>query len=84
MRRFVCVNCGGNKSVQRNGYTYCTYCDTQYTMLAEELPYGSGITLKEDIMRLLRKCESDPANAKRYANRILDIDPTNIEARKYL
>ena len=37
-----------------------------------------------DIQMLLEKCKQDPANRRRYANLILDIDPTNREAAAYL
>jgi len=45
---------------------------------------GTSIALNEDIRMLLRKCKEDTANARRYANLVLDIDPSNKEANKYL
>ena len=45
---------------------------------------SSPIALDDDIARLLKKCESDPRNARKYANLILDIDPDNEEALKYI
>ena len=30
------------------------------------------------------KCKEDPVNAKKYANLVLDIDPHNVEALKYV
>lgn len=45
---------------------------------------SSNIGLDDDISRLLMKCKREPRNARRYANLILDIDPDNQEARKYL
>jgi len=44
----------------------------------------SGVSLDSDVERLLLKCHEDPRRAARYANLILDIDPTNEEALKYL
>ena len=44
----------------------------------------SGISLDDDISRLLSKCKEDPLNAKKYANLVLDIDPHNVEALKYV
>ncbi len=44
----------------------------------------SGIALENDISRLLSKCKEDPVNAKKYANLVLDIDPHNVEALKYV
>ena len=44
----------------------------------------STISLGDDVKRVLEKCKSDPRRAKKYANLVLDIDPTNQEALKYL
>ena len=46
--------------------------------------FSSEISLGGDIELLLQKCRLDPRNARKYANLILDIDPTNKEAYKYL
>ena len=40
--------------------------------------------LDDDVAKLLRKCRENPARARKYANLILDIDPDNPEALKYL
>ena len=45
---------------------------------------NSSIALEEDIAVLLKKCREDPKNARKYANLVLDIDPGNAEAKKYL
>ena len=45
---------------------------------------SSPIALDDDIARLLKKCQTDPSNAQKYANLVLDIDPDNEEALKYL
>ena len=45
---------------------------------------SSQIDLDDDISRLLQKCRTDRRNARKYANLILDIDPDNEEAQKYL
>ena len=42
------------------------------------------IGLDDDVAELLRKCRENPARARKYANLILDIDPDNPEALKYL
>jgi len=47
-------------------------------------PRETVMDLLSDIQMLLQKCESDPANRYRYANLILDMDPTNQTAMKYL
>jgi len=50
-----------------------------------------GVSAKEtvvgvdsDIQMLLEKCREEPANRRRYASLILDMDPTNQEAAAYL
>ena len=43
-----------------------------------------SIGLDDDVAELLRKCRENPARARKYANLILDIDPDNPEALKYL
>jgi len=48
------------------------------------LPSSSTVALDDDVSILLQKCRADPANARRYAGLILDIDPGNAEAREYL
>ena len=45
---------------------------------------NSSIALDDDVARLLAKCKADPKNARKYANLILNIDPDNEEALKYL
>ena len=45
---------------------------------------ASTIDLDDDVSRLLAKCKREPKNARKYANLILDIDPDNQEARRYL
>ena len=47
-------------------------------------PPRSVIDVESDIQALLQKCRDDPLNRTRYASLILDIDPTNREARSYL
>lgn len=86
MQDIICKNCGGNQFREQNGYRTCIYCDTKYAIEFGERKDGiiRGISLGDDIEMLLRKCRNDPKNAARYANRILDIDPSNTEALAYL
>ena len=85
MKRITCDNCGGNCFTERAGYRICMYCNTRFVLQANDLSSGnSPMTLNADIMELLKKCQQNPAQARRYANLILDIDPTNKEALKYL
>lgn len=100
MEALICKNCGANALVRKNNYMVCPYCDSRFAMTDEErrsglfggshhavLSHGgvdSSIALDDDVARLLEKCKADPRNARKYANLILDIDPDNEEARKYL
>ena len=85
MKIEICERCGGGEFVDRDGYRICQYCYTKYLITPEDVTQkGSSITLNNDIMMLLQKCRDDPANARRYASLVLDIDPGNIEAVKYL
>ena len=85
MKQVVCPNCGADEFVERGGYRVCVYCDSKFVMTKEELPKSEvGISFEDDIALLLQKCKYDPLNARRYANLILDLDPFNKEARRYL
>ena len=63
----------------RNGYKVCSYCGVKF-----ESENVVSVTLEDDIQLLLYKCKMNPWNARRYANLILEIDPNNKEAMKYL
>lgn len=85
MKRTACDNCGSSQFVEQVGYRYCAYCNTRFILQSSDFPNGdSPMTLNEDIANLLRKCRENPSCASRYANLILDINPTNVEAKKYL
>jgi hypothetical protein len=45
---------------------------------------ATTIDVQADIKALLKKCSEDPVNRLRYAHLILDIDPSNCEAMRYL
>ena len=80
----ICQNCGASSFVYKDGYKVCEFCGTRYELEGDEIKKSSKISLKSDIDILLEKCKNEPTKAKMYANRILDIDPTNKEALKYL
>ena len=85
MKLIKCTQCGGNEFSHEGGYMICKYCNARF--VAEKGDYctkPSNIALSSDIDALLNKCKLDPRNARRYANLILDIDPDNPDALKYL
>lgn len=84
MKELICSRCGAHEWIEKNGCRICAYCGTPYQLTYEDMPNASGMQLDSDIDRLLQKCRKDPKNAKKYANLILDIDPGNTEALKYL
>ena len=79
MKQERCPNCGGSDFTEKDGYRICKYCDSKFKIEPE-----TEISLLDDIERLLRKCKTDPKRARKYASLVLDLDPTNKEARKYL
>lgn len=99
MKALVCKSCSATGLLIRDGYAVCPYCDTKFLLDRETAgslggrsgshftfsSHGSSsISLDSDVQRLLDKCRRDPRNARKYANLILDIDPDNEEASKYL
>ncbi|MBP7211118.1 MAG: hypothetical protein KBA02_07995 [Paludibacteraceae bacterium] len=85
VKQFVCENCGAHDFTLNNGYIVCQFCNTKYVITDDDIPKKeSVISVREDVKRLLEKCKNDPLNARRYANLVLDIDPTNREAHKYI
>ena len=100
MESLICKNCFAPILRLDKGYWFCDYCGSTFLATKEEqLVYSeatsfsasitkptstSPISISDDIERLLQKCSSDKKNARKYANLILDIDPDNTEALKYL
>jgi uncharacterized Zn finger protein (UPF0148 family) len=85
MKVNVCVNCGGNEFIYKEGAMFCKYCNTRYSLEENEKPRpASVVSIDQDIDLLLAKCKAEPSKADRYARLILDIDPTNKEAQKYV
>ncbi|KRL54768.1 hypothetical protein FC70_GL001570 [Paucilactobacillus oligofermentans DSM 15707 = LMG 22743] len=66
----------------KDNYLICNYCDSKF--IPEKQEKETNISLGSDAENLLNKMKNDPANARMYANLILDIDPNNQEVRKYL
>ena len=92
MKSMNCKACGAAGLKVQGGWLVCEYCDSKFMLSSEDFDFyggkgpntGTGISLGGDIERLLQKCRTDPRNARKYANLVLDMDPDNEEARKYL
>lgn len=80
LKAVQCKQCGTNVLREERNYYICEYCGTKFL----KKPEREGISLGSDIERLLQKCKTNPNNAKKYANLILDIDQDNKEALKYI
>lgn len=89
MNLVVCKCCGAKELQRNNGFIVCEYCGARFTIDAEKdtgfvARKDSMIALTDDVQRLLDKIKREPRNARKYANLILDIDPDNEAALKYL
>jgi len=85
MKIVECAACGSKELVEDSGVVVCVYCQTKYLPERDDAPTrATVITVGSDIDALLQKCRDDPANIRQYVSLILDIDPTNVEAQKYL
>ena len=98
MKALICSSCGASRWKEDDDYRICLHCGTKYEkpterqkryinaalQVAATSQAKSVISLNDDVARLLRKCEEEPLNARKYANLILDIDPTNEEALRYI
>ena len=85
MRQLVCPNCGAGDFVYKDGIRICKYCNSRYELTEEERPKkATRVSLQSDIDLLLEKCKTDPTHARKYAELVLDIDPTNNVAWQYL
>lgn len=85
MDAIECPNCGSTEFEMQDDFFHCDYCRSKFVPANRvALTRDSVIGLSADVQTLLEKCEVDPTNRRRYANLILDIDPHNQEARKFL
>ena len=88
MELLKCSCCGASEFIKYADYQECVYCGSKYKI--EPSPAKSsinparGIFMEDEVSILLKKCENEPQKASRYANLILDIDPVNKDALKYL
>ncbi len=85
MKSIECPSCGSKDLYEENGYRVCRYCGTKLILTHEDRGIKeSTISLHDDVKILLQKCKDDPSHAKKYAQLILEIDSSNVEARQYL
>ena len=85
MKLVDCTRCGSKELVEKDGFIVCIYCQSKYVPQADDVPSRETvIEIASDIQSLLQKCREDSLNRRRFANLILDIDPTNLEAKQYL
>ena len=85
MKLVVCTRCGSRELLEEGGYVVCAYCQSRFAPQADHLPRKETVIgVHSDIQVLMQKCRDEPANRRRYASLILDIDPTNEEAKGYL
>lgn len=85
MKNNVCKNCGSNDLIAKEGYLICEYCHSKYIPEKNDLPVkNSTMTINDDIKRLLHLMKTNPSKKQKYAKLILDIDPTNLEVKKYI
>lgn len=81
----TCEQCGSHSFSTKDNKLICDYCSTAYSITNSDFSAkNTSIDLNDDVNRLLEKCRKDPNNAKRYASLVLDIDPSNSEATKYM
>ena len=85
IKQIKCTQCGANELYLENGIMVCKYCNARFILKSEDIGINTAdISIKSDVEELLKKCRLYPRNARRYAKLILDIDPDNDEALKYL
>ena len=85
MKIVRCIKCGGNELIEETDRTICAYCRAFFLRdktLSDKKK--STISVSSDVAALLTRCKEEPENRRRLASLVLDIDPTNEEARRYL
>ncbi len=85
MKIIKCTKCGSNDLYHEEHYVVCSYCRIKFTPSAADRPVPeSVISVYDDIQALILRCQNEPHNSRRIAGLILDLDPSNVEAHKYL
>ena len=85
MKAFQCQGCGSTEFYDLDGYRVCEHCGRKHVITREDQRIlQSTIDLNEDVANLLEKCKTEPERAKKFAQRVLEIDPNNAEAKRIL
>jgi len=85
MELVECKACGSRELADEDGTVVCRYCQTRYLPGPKDVPAAATVIgVGSDIQTLLQKCRDDPANSRRYASLVLDLDPGNAIAREIL
>ena len=85
MKALICEHCGGDEFIEKEGYYICRYCKSTFVPSKDMKPEKTAtIALNDDVARLLQKCKTDPVRAQKYAELILEMDPSNKEAIEIL
>jgi|SaaInlStandDraft_2_1057019.scaffolds.fasta_scaffold33282_2 hypothetical protein len=85
MKLHACTACGSKELYEDGDYQTCAYCRARLVPQEDDFPSKkTQISISSDIDALLKKCESDKANRRRYINLILDLDPTNKKVDKFM
>ena len=80
LKKLLCSSCGSNEFENKDGITVCKYCGAQYvTELTEE-----QMRIKEEVKRIIKSADmslmvQDWKRAETNYDRIMDLDPSNIE-----
>ena len=85
LNEIKCKNCGSTDFREENGYRICAFCGSKFLMAADNKPAKDTVLdLQSDVEMLLQKCKENPERAPKIAERILEIDPYNQEAKQIL
>ena len=85
MKVLKCTNCGSLELTDHGTYSICDFCRSRFAFTAEGASWKlPAIGVASDIDALLKKCQEDPVNRRRYASLVLDLDPTNRQAKQFL
>ena len=81
----VCNYCGSKFIIDESNRVATHHKDS----LRNDIEINRTVTqkntsLRSDVEQLLAKCKANPRRARKYAILVLEMDPTNKEALKYL